>query len=129
MPSIEEAKKLLRIAQRDLDALRVMQGSELIANEIFGFHGQQATEKALKAWLCLISGSYPYTHDLLRLMSLINDSGADMEPFWNLGSLSIYAMQARYEEDAPDDMPLERSVVIAEVGALLEYVGTLVGEA
>lgn len=42
MSDIEQAKSLLRLAQRDFNALLGMEHSSLFADEIFGFHAQQA---------------------------------------------------------------------------------------
>jgi hypothetical protein len=52
MGDLEHAGSLLRMAHKDFNALQGMQGNPLFADEIFGFHVQQAVEKALKAWLC-----------------------------------------------------------------------------
>ena len=49
MRDIEHAGSLVHLAQRDLNALIGMPESPLFADEIFGFHAQQAIEKALKA--------------------------------------------------------------------------------
>ena len=38
MSDIEHAQAMLRMAQRDLRALRGMQNAEVFADEIFGFH-------------------------------------------------------------------------------------------
>lgn len=51
MADLEHANSLLRMAYKDFNALLGMQGNVLFADEIFGFHVQQAVEKALKAWL------------------------------------------------------------------------------
>jgi hypothetical protein len=83
MADLEHARSLLRMAHKDFNALLGMRGNSLFADEIFGFHVQQAAEKALKAWLCTYgSGSYPMTHELARLFSLLENQGAEVEPCW-----------------------------------------------
>ena len=52
MADLEQARAMLRMAHKDFNALIGMQENQLFADEIFGFHIQQAVEKALKAWLC-----------------------------------------------------------------------------
>ena len=56
---------------KDFSALTGMLDSALFADEIFGFHVQQAIEKGLKAWLCACGADYPPTHDLARLLTLL----------------------------------------------------------
>jgi len=56
MPDLEHANSLLRMAHKDFNALLGMLGNDLFADEIFGFHVQQAVEKTLKAWLCACAG-------------------------------------------------------------------------
>ena len=51
MHAADHAQDLLRMARKDFDALRGMLDHPLFADEIFGFHAQQAIEKSLKAWL------------------------------------------------------------------------------
>ena len=48
MSDLEEARTLFEAAERDLSALRGMHDSSIFADEIFGFHAQQAAEKFLK---------------------------------------------------------------------------------
>jgi len=45
----EHAHALLEMARKDVRALTGMTDPEVFADEIFGFHAQQAIEKALKA--------------------------------------------------------------------------------
>ena len=66
MRDLEQARALLETAHRDLTALRGMGDTGTFAEEIFGFHVQQAAEKALKAWLALEEVVYPKTHDHLQ---------------------------------------------------------------
>jgi HEPN domain-containing protein len=54
MNDLEHAKLLLSMARKDLKALEGMQDARIFEDEIFGFHAQQAAEKALKSWLSAI---------------------------------------------------------------------------
>ncbi len=48
MKDVEQARRFLGIAERDYRAVRGMEDPETFSAEIFGFHVQQAVEKALK---------------------------------------------------------------------------------
>ena len=132
MGDFEHARSLARLAHRDLNALIGMQESPLFADEIVGFHVQQAVEKALKAWLSARGCEYPLTHDLSRLFSLLESEGAEVEPFWPLARFAPYAVQARYAEGLPEadeaDEALDRAAVVAEVTVLLSRVAAIVAE-
>ena len=73
MSGVEHAREMLIIAQRDFKALQGMLDAETFADEIFGFHAQQAVEKVLKAWLTLVGVEYPRTHDLEELLELLEE--------------------------------------------------------
>ncbi len=97
-----------------------MLGNALFADEIFGFHVQQAVEKTLKAWLCAYAVDYPLTHDLARLLTMLEKLGVDVKLFWPLVQFTIFAVQARYEDGLSAlDEPLERAVEIENVRSLL----------
>lgn len=51
MAMYEEWKATLEMGRKDLRALVLFESSVELADEIFGFHTQQAAEKALKAWI------------------------------------------------------------------------------
>lgn len=125
MRDIKQAGVMLRMAHKDFAALIGMSRDTVaFADEIFGFHAQQAVEKALKAWICLHGIEYPFTHELARLMTILKSDGEDMEEFWALDQYSVFSVQARYEEgDAALDEPLDRDAVIVEVQTLLDWVG------
>ena len=124
MRDIKQARAMLRMAHKDFAALMGMaQDVAAFADEIFGFHTQQAAEKGLKAWICLHGIEYPFTHQLARLLTILVNSGEDMEAFWALDQYSVFSVQARYEEgDVALDEPLNRDAAIAEVRALLDRV-------
>ena len=129
MADFEHARALLRMAHKDFNALTGMLDNALFADEIFGFHVQQAVEKALKAWLCAYDIAYPPTHDLARLLTLLERAGANVEPFWPLVQFTIFAVQARYEEGLADlDEPLERLIEIENVRALFEVVEKVIAK-
>ncbi len=124
MRDTKQARAMLRMAHKDFAALKGMvQDAVAFADEIFGFHAQQAVEKALKAWICLHGIEYPFTHQLARLLTILENSGDDMELFWALDQYSVFSVQARYEEgDVALEEPLNRGAVIAEVQVLLDRV-------
>jgi hypothetical protein len=123
MADLEQARTMLRMAHKDFNALIGMHGNPLFADEIFGFHIQQAVEKALKAWLCIRDGIYPMTHELARLLALLENQGVEVEAYWPLVQYTIFAVQARYEEGITDlDEPIDRAMEIQNVHALLMQV-------
>ena len=123
MPDIKQADAMLRMAYRDLKALGGMLDAEVFADEIFGFHVQQMVEKCLKAWMCVLGITYPFTHQINRLLVLLRNAGVDVEDYWWLDEFTIYAHQARYEEGhLAADAPLERAVLIQSITRLFNQV-------
>jgi HEPN domain-containing protein len=61
------------------------------------FDAQQSVEKALKALLIQRQVSFPYIHDLIRLMELLQENGLVLpEKVLEAAKLSDYAVEARY---------------------------------
>ncbi|QOJ20559.1 MAG: HEPN domain-containing protein [Gammaproteobacteria bacterium] len=123
MADLDRARAMLRMAHKDFNALIGMQDNPLFADEIFGFHIQQAVEKALKAWLCIHTDTYPMTHELARLLALLELQGIEVNAYWPLVQYTIFAVQARYEEGITElDEPIDRKVEILNVHTLLTHV-------
>lgn len=123
MADLEHARSMLRMAHKDFNALVGMRENSLFADEIFGFHVQQAAEKALKAWLCTCDTIYPMTHELTRLLTLLENQGTDVEKFWPLVQYTMFAVQARYEEGVAElDELIDRAAEIENVRVLLDHV-------
>ena len=76
MSDLKQARVLLMSAKRDISALHGMADASVFADEIFGFHAQQAAEKLLKAWLALLGETYPTIHDLARHSRLLLQAAA-----------------------------------------------------
>ncbi|MEW6114639.1 MAG: HEPN domain-containing protein, partial [Thermodesulfobacteriota bacterium] len=94
----EDAQRLIELARVDLQAIRNMLDQEQFADSVFGFHAQQAVEKALKAWLSLRGVPYPKTHDLRLLTKLLQaQAGEQIEQFLDLVPLTDFAVQFRYD--------------------------------
>ncbi len=80
MRDIDQARLLLSKAREDLELIVSSQEIK-IADSIFGFHAQQAVEKALKAWIAFQGREYPLTHNLARLMNLLQDQTQEVVRF------------------------------------------------
>ena len=98
MSNLEHAHMLLRLAQEDLSVLKGMADANVFPTRVFGFHAQQAVEKAIKAWLSARNLAYPKIHDLESLASLLRDNQIPLpEQFIFLLTLTDFAVQFRYE--------------------------------
>lgn len=125
---LEDAARLMRRARADLAALRGMGDAMVFDDNIFGFHAQQAVEKALKAWLALLGLDYPFRHDLGELLSALKTAGEATDDLWPLVDLTAFAVQLRYDDMEIANM-LNRDKLIDSVAALLGQVGRKIDHA
>ncbi len=108
MARFEEAALLLDRAHEDLLALRNMLDMKEFSDSVFGFHAQQAVEKAAKAWLIIRDIDVGRTHDLRLLLLKLGGAGLIVSVDWqDLADLNDFAVQYRYGAP-PDDAPLSR---------------------
>ncbi len=126
---LEQARELVGAAERDISALRGMGDTTVFADEIFGFHSQQAAEKLLKAWLASQGETYPLSHDLAQLLDMLSDSGANVARFDGLVDYTPYAVRLRYAGAEPGAGTLDRPQAIEQVEALLATVRNRLTEA
>ena len=122
MQDLEHARQMPALAENELKALRGMTDVKTFSPEIFGFHAQQAVEKALKSWLSLLGVAYPKIHDLEELFSLIQRQESAPENLLPLISLTSFAVQFRYEVVEGHGQPLQRDQTISQVSVLLDHV-------
>lgn len=121
------ARMMLKLAAGDAKVLDVMRDPDAVTEEVFGFHLQQAVEKALKAWIALLGGLYELTHDLEELLQQLETCGAapkELARFKDLASFTPYAVEYRYEGVAEWVQPIDRDGTIVLVRELLEHVET-----
>ena len=125
MKETDLARSLLSSAEKDLKAIRNMTDADSFADEVFGFHAQQAVEKTLKAWIALLGGEYPFIHDLDALLNALEKLGADVDTLRDLVELNAFAVQSRYEALESPDEPLDRRSVTIEAMNLFRKVSAL----
>ncbi len=123
------ARELLDTARSDLKALENMLDPEAFDDRVFGFHAQQAVEKALKAWLSILQCRFPFTHDLSLLLHTLEEQGADVESCWQYLDLSDYAVRFRYGGFPDDEEALERRELATDVAELIARVEALLLQA
>jgi HEPN domain-containing protein len=86
----------LRHAASDL-ALASQTPSPGVLYETLCYHAQQAAEKSLKAVLVSRDVEFPYTHDIARLVTVVQDAGiAWRKDLDDAVDLTEYAIQYRY---------------------------------
>ena len=122
MSDPKQAHILLEAAERDVSALRGMGDAAVFADEVFGFHVQQAAEKLFKAWLALLGESYPLTHDLTELLEMLATRESGVQRFDGLSRYTPYAVQLRYEADDAQAGSIDRGEALGQAEALLEVV-------
>jgi HEPN domain-containing protein len=93
----ELARLLLQKARQDLNLVVSVADSEAIADEIIGFHIQQAIEKAIKSALTRLGSQYEFTHDLSILYRQAEHNGLTLPASIDaVEELTVFAVQFRY---------------------------------
>ena len=95
-PEIGSPADWLRHARSDLALARVERPAEVFL-ETLCFHSQQVVERSIKAVLLENGIHFPYTHDIAKLITLINEAGIPWpEAFNQAADLTEYATETRY---------------------------------
>jgi HEPN domain-containing protein len=125
MAPAETPTAFLRIARRDLSAAIAMVDPSVFDEDVWGFYLQQATEKALKAWLLVLSPDQPpFSHNLRLLFQMLQDQGATIDPYIGLSRFTLFAVLRRYDEE-PEQVNLDRPLWNQLCADLLEHVASL----
>ena len=100
-PQREEAERYLRLARRDEAAFLALLEIPAVDFSVACFHAQQASEKALKAAMCLLGVEFRRTHDLEALSGQLSDAGClPALAVDDLRRLTPYAVEFRYDDEA-----------------------------
>lgn len=93
----DDPSEWLRRAQSNLRRARADARLPGVYLEDLCFDAQQAAEKAIKAVLVNGEVAFPYVHDLVALLTLVESSGVAVpEAVRNAGRLSRFAVETRY---------------------------------
>lgn len=120
-----EAERLLRIARRDLRMARRLLDPD-VEEASWGWALQQTFEKTLKAWLQQLGIKPPHSHDIARLLVLLEQTGVDVSQLLTLRGFTTFAVQGRYD-DEPEELGLDRVAWCQRAEALIEHVQDLLG--
>jgi HEPN domain-containing protein len=94
----EFARVLLRKAEQDEVVLAKLLNDTSIADEMLGYHLQQAVEKRLKAVLALNDIEFKHQHNISYLVALLDSGGVELPPCREqIEELTPWASKARYE--------------------------------
>lgn len=122
-----DARALLAIARRDLQAAQGMEDASSFHEAVWGFQVQQVVEKSLRAWLYLFGRNPPFTHDLVALFKMLQEEGINITTYRPLARFTDFAVQIRYDEQ-PDLQDLDRSLwndmaktLVEEIKARLQH--------
>lgn len=97
----EYAFELLKIAEGDLETTKVLLSASIGRKENVCFNAQQVIEKSIKAVLCFLELSVPFTHNLDILIDRLPKSSFLLNSE-NINELTEYATIRRYEEGTFD---------------------------
>jgi HEPN domain-containing protein len=120
-----EAARLLRIARRDLKMARRLLDPD-VEEASWGWAAQQCLEKTLKAWIHATGSKPPATHDIARLLLLLEQAGVETSELLPLRAFTSFAVQYRYD-DEPEDFSLDRTGWCNRAEAPIEQVQFLLG--
>ena len=108
------AALLQRKAESDLEAVRVLADARQ-ADDVIGFHAQQAIEKSLKAVLASRQATFPPSHDLAALAGLVTNLGIDLPATLDeLDEFTPWAVEFRYGTTLEEGLDTTRAAEVAE---------------
>lgn len=110
-------------AMQDEAVVKRIIEDENIADELIGFHCQQAVEKLLKAVLSDAGIKFRFTHDIGELIDLLEDNGIILpEELTDLDILTPFAVAFRYDFLPPEPIiPYERREIFELVKELRKW--------
>lgn len=93
------ARLLSTKAASDESILEKLLGDAEVPDDVLGFHAQQAVEKRIKSVLAHLDIPYERTHNIIYLLTLLEDRGAAPPPnAEELHALTPWATEFRYED-------------------------------
>jgi HEPN domain-containing protein len=122
---VEYAETLLRLAESDLQACRVLAVHDDVADGAVGFHAQQAVEKALKVAIVLAEVELPRSHDLEMLAEQVAAHAPLPDELAGVDWLTPWAVALRYDEPAT---ALDRAAAVVAAESACGWAKALLDE-
>ncbi len=122
-----DSKDWFSYAETDLKAAAMLADAHIIGYALY--HIEQATEKALKAYLVATNTTFALTHDLVPLLSSCARNDADFGQFsTDIREINPYSTKSRY----PNKSYVEPSIsqvkeLIARAASLLRCIAEKIG--
>ncbi len=118
--ALDVARVLLKKAGQDEALVRKIGSDTEIADEMAGFHAQQAVEKRIKAVLTAHEIPYKKSHELGYLVGLIDENKIDAPTaLEQADTLTDWAVEFRYGGEEPP--ALDRDAALALVVQLRKW--------
>lgn len=116
-------------AESDLHLARLAKGSKEVLPEQACFHAQQAAEKSLKDVLLFKRIEFPLVHDLKTLVGLLQENAISFPPeIHEAGSLTPYAVEARYPGHLEEITTSDVDEAIRLAGSILHWAVQVIGQ-
>jgi HEPN domain-containing protein len=116
------ARVLLSKAAQDEALIRKVGSDTDIADELIGFHAQQAVEKSIKAVLAARNKDFPFIHDIGGLARLCKQAGAPLpDELGDVAELTPYASGLRYDNDDLSVESVDRETALRWAKAAVEW--------
>src|ERR1041384_4930331 len=92
------------------------------------FDAQQCTEKAIKAVFIKHGATFPYVHDLKKLLTLLEQSGLKIPKYiWEANKLTPYASVTRYPDRVGPVTPRQYRSALRIATAVLRWAERQIG--
>ncbi|MBI5729581.1 MAG: HEPN domain-containing protein [Ignavibacteriales bacterium] len=127
MKEIKKAKEWLGRAKSNLSVAKLGKADECIFYEDLCFEAQQSVEKALKAPCIYNQISFPKTHDISFLISLLEKNKIEVsDRIKNAKRLTDYAVETRYPADLEPVTENEYKTVIKIAEEVFELIDQII---
>jgi HEPN domain-containing protein len=125
--SREHGLRLLERAKGDSHVAATLATDDGAPHWSVGFHAQQAVEKAIKAVMAYRAIQYPFTHDILLLLELLDANGIEAPPSSkDLVLLTPFATAWRYDDPLQESTTIDYDWVLGRVEDTVAWAEALI---
>jgi HEPN domain-containing protein len=98
--TLEVVRQWVQKAESDWETVLILSAHEQCPRDMVCFHCQQHVEKLLKALLTVHDIEAPRTHNLRRLIQLLEPVTRDLTPLMDASdALTVHGVSSRYPDD------------------------------